>query len=113
MKSVHDRLQLNVANVVKFLLQVLGLNIIPALSKTMSLLPEKTRKSFNTKQVRHGTTPAIKQIPSTKTKKNVQNAPGEDSIPYDKLDCLGSTPYETVEVLQGKLWRITFSCEHR
>ena len=48
-----------------------------------------------------------------KQTKNVQNAPGEDSIPYDKLDCLGSTPYETVELLQGKLWRITFSCEHR
>ena len=43
----------------------------------------------------------------------VQNAPGNDSIPYDKFDCLGSTPYETVEVLEGKLWRITFSCEYR
>ena len=75
MKSVHDRLQLNVANVVKFVLQVLGLNIIPALSKTMSLLPEKTRKSFNTKQVRHGTTPAIKQIPSTKTNKKCAECP--------------------------------------
>ena len=87
-------------------LQVLGFNVIPALSKTMSLLPENTRKSFNTKQVQSKGWITIFNI-------IFQNAPGKDSIPFDKFDCVGITPYETVEVLEGKLWRITFSCEHR
>ena len=50
LRIAKARLKLNIAKFVKFV-QVLGLNIIPAMSKAMSLLPEKTRKSFNTKQV--------------------------------------------------------------
>ena len=43
----------------------------------------------------------------------VQNAPGPDSIPFDKFDCVRASPYHTVQLLEDKLWRVTFSCEHR
>jgi len=69
--------------------KVLGVNVLPAMVKVMGLLPDSTRRNFNTKQ----------------------NAPTKDSIPYDKYDCLGENPYQTLEVKEGKVWRVTYTVE--
>ena len=40
-----------------------------------------------------------------------QNAPTQ--VPYDQFDCLGSSPYTTEEMREGKIWMITYATEDR
>ena len=42
-----------------------------------------------------------------------QHAPSKEAIPYDQYDCLGSSPYETEEMKEGKIWRVTYAVENK
>lgn len=72
-------------------MKVLGINIFPAMVKAISLLPDETRKKMSTKQ----------------------HASSKEAMPYDQFDCLGSSPYETEEVKEGKIWRVTYTTENK
>ena len=42
-----------------------------------------------------------------------QHAPSKEAIPYDQFDCLGSSPYETEEMKEGKIWSVTYAVENK
>lgn len=72
-------------------MKVLGMDIFPTLTWGVGLLPDKTRKNISTKQ----------------------HAPSKDVFLLDRYDCLGTSPYDTKEILDGKLWRVTYYMEQK
>jgi len=75
----------------KMKMKMVGLNVAPMMMKMMDLLPDKTRQAFSTKQ----------------------HAPNLSASPLDKWDCLKESPYETKELVEGKLWKVTYAMEDK
>ena len=69
--------------------RVLGFNIFPLMIFLFNLLPDSWRKSMMSKQ----------------------NAPKPGSVLKDIYDLTGESPYQTEEVVAGKVWAVTYKSE--
>ena len=70
-------------------MRIKGFNILPTLTKIYNTIPDKWRKKAISKQ----------------------NAPNPDKLPRDIYDLTKESPYETEEVLPGRLWAVIYTYE--
>ena len=71
-------------------MKVMGINMIPIIGKVFNMMPKNMRKKTICKF----------------------NAPNPDTNPRDLHDVTGENPYETEEIVEGKVWLVKYTQEN-